>query len=203
MSVYALILVAIGVAMDAFGASISRGAASRHTPALKVAGLFGGLALIAPVAGWAIGAAFYDLIEAYDHWIAFCLLTAIGAKMIADALSSGKDRTVDSPLIRPRTRFLIVLVSAVATNVDAAIFGIVLPGLHVDIWAAAAIIGAATFIASFAGTHLGRLTGAAFGHRAEIFGGALLIAIGTKILIEHTLLAGGIEAAALQSPIFG
>lgn len=206
MSVQALILVAIGLAMDAFGASVSRGAAyGRLLPggALKIALLFGAFAMIAPVIGWAIGAAFYDLIEAYDHWIAFCLLSAIGIKMIADSRRDSESTSVG----KMQTRLLIVLVSAIATNVDAAVFGIALPGLRVDITIAAAIIGAATFIASYGGTHLGRITSVAFGHKAEILGGAILIAIGTKILLEHTVLANSTAAAvagaALQLPIFG
>ena len=204
MSLQALILVAIGLAMDAFGASVSRGATYGRQPpgnALKIAILFGAFAMIAPVIGWAVGAAFYDLIEAYDHWIAFCLLSAIGIKMIADSRGNSESKPAGSM----QTRVLIVLVSAIATNVDAAVFGIALPGLRVDIATAAAIIGTATFIASYGGTHLGRVTSIAFGHKAEILGGAILIAIGTKILIEHTMLAksAAVAETALQSPIFG
>jgi len=205
MSVQALILVAIGLAMDAFGASVSRGAAyGRLLPgvALKIALLFGAFALMAPVIGWAIGTAFYDLIEAYDHWVAFCLLSAISIKMIADSRSASESRTVG----KIQTRLLIVLVSAIATNVDAAVFGIALPGLRVDITIAAATIGATTFMASYGGTHLGRVTSVAFGHKAEILGGAILIAIGTKILLEHTVLArsaAAVAGTALQSSIFG
>lgn len=203
MSVQALILVATALAMVAFGASVSRGAAyGRLMPgaALKIALLFGGFALIAPIIGWAIGEAFYDLIEAYDHWIAFALLSAIGIKMIADSKSDSGSKTVG----RMQIRLLVVLVSAIATNVDAAVFGIALPGLRVDITTAAATIGAATFIASYSGTHLGRVTSVAFGHKAEILGGMILIAIGTKILLEYTVLAksAATAALALQSPIF-
>jgi manganese efflux pump family protein len=192
MSFQALILVAIGLSMDAFGASISRGTALGRLPlgrSVAIAGLFGLFALIAPVIGWALGLAFYDLIEAVDHWIAFCLLSAIGIKMIADARGGATGSTTGGAVGGVAARILIVLVSAIATNIDAAVVGIALPGLRVDIWSAAAIIGFATLLTSFAGLQLGRLTGAVFGHRAEIAGGLILIVIGTKILLEHTIWA--------------
>ena len=96
MSLQALILVAIGLSMDAFGASISRGSAVGRLPlgrSAAIAGLFGLFAVIAPVIGWSVGAAFYDLIEAVDHWIAFCLLSAIGIKMIVDARGGARGDT--------------------------------------------------------------------------------------------------------------
>jgi putative Mn2+ efflux pump MntP len=206
MSLQALILVAIGLSMDAFGASISRGAAFGRLPlgrSAAIAGLFGLFAVIAPVIGWAVGAAFYDLIEALDHWIAFCLLSAIGIKMIVDA----RGGTTDSAVGGAPIRILIVLVSAIATNIGATVVGIALPGLRVDIWSAAAIIGCATLLTSFVGLQIGRITGAAFGHRAEIAGGLILIAIGTKILLEHTILAKSVAAThfgvSFQNLVFG
>ncbi len=204
MSLQALILVAIGLSMDAFGASVSRGAAFGRMPvriALRTAGLFGLFATAAPVIGWTVGIAFYDLISALDHWIAFCLLSVIGGKMIVDARAGGEARDAAAVDVTP-SRLLIVLTAAVATNVDAAVVGIALPGLHVSLPMAAGIIGTVTFSASFIGIHIGRATGAAFGHRAEIAGGVILIAIGTKILIEHTLF-GGPQAVALQAAIIG
>lgn len=205
MTLQALILVALGLSMDAFGASISRGAALDRIPrsmAFRIAGLFGLFAVAAPVIGWAVGAAFYDLISALDHWIAFVLLSAIGIKMIVDAVRDDGMGN-DGPLDVTQIRLVIVLGAAIATNVDAAVVGVALPGLRVELPAAAGIIGFTTFGASFIGLYLGRLTGAAFGHRAEIAGGLILIAIGTRILIEHTLMHDPAGATALQFPIFG
>lgn len=187
MAFQALLLVAIGLSMDAFGASISRGALVRHhrlSIALWVASLFGGFAAVTPLIGWAIGIALLDLISALDHWIAFGLLSAVGTKMIIDAWSHR-----DSVAANTGLRILILLVSAIATNVDAGIFGITLPLMQVNLLVASATIGIVTFTASFAGLHIGRVSGAALGHKAEIFGGVILIVIGTKILIDHTLLA--------------
>lgn len=170
--------------MDAFGASISRGAligGLRHGAALRVAGLFGGFAATTPVIGWAVGIAFLDLIAAFDHWIAFGLLSAVGTKMIFDA--QAHHGGIASNTSR---RVLLLLASALATNVDAGIFGITLPIMQVNLVTASATIGLVTFIASFVGLYVGRATGAALGHKAEIAGGLILIAIGTKILLDHT-----------------
>lgn len=187
MTFQALLLVAIGLSMDAFGASISRGAVvrhHRHAIALGAASLFGIFAAVTPIIGWAIGIAFVDRIAAIDHWIAFGLLSAVGAKMIFDARAQRGHQATDKSL-----HVTVLLVSAVATNIDAAIFGITLPLMRVDLLAACAAIGAATFFAAFAGMTIGRATGAALGHKAEIFGGAILIAIGVKILLDHTYFA--------------
>ena len=187
MAFQALLLVAIGLSMDAFGASISRGALvgqHRLSIALWVASLFGCFAAVTPLVGWAIGIALLDLISALDHWIAFGLLSAVGTKMIFDAWSHR-----DSVAANTGLRILILLVSAIATNVDAGIFGITLPLMQVNLLVASATIGIVTFTASFVGLYIGRVSGAALGHKAEIFGGVILIMIGTKILIDHTYLA--------------
>lgn len=187
MSFHALLLVAIGLSMDAFGASVSRGAfvgKLRHGVALRIACLFGAFAAVTPVIGWAIGIALLDLIAAFDHWVAFGLLSAVGAKMIVDARSQRGGIANNANM-----RILILLISALATNIDAGIFGIMLPGMQVNVAVAAATIGAVTFAASFAGIYVGRATSAAWGYKAEIFGGVLLIVIGSKILVDHTLLA--------------
>lgn len=180
-------LVAIGLSMDAFGASVSRGALIgelRHGVTLRVACLFGGFAAATPVVGWAVGIAFLDLIAPFDHWIAFGLLSAVGAKMILDARARRGGIASNTSL-----RVLILVTSALATNIDAGIFGITLPIMQVNLVTASATIGLATFIASFAGLYVGRATGAALGHKAEIVGGLILILIGIKIVIDHTYLA--------------
>lgn len=173
--------------MDALGASVSRGALIgelRRGVALRTASLFGGFAAATPVVGWAVGLAFLDLIAAFDHWIAFGLLSAVGAKMIFDAQARRGGIASNTSL-----RVLILLTSALATNIDAGIFGITLPMMQIDLVTASVTIGLVTFIASFAGLYAGRATGAAFGHKAEIVGGLILILIGIKILLDHTYFA--------------
>jgi len=187
MTFHALLLVAIGLSMDAFGASISRGALvhqHRHSIALVTASMFGLFAATTPLIGWAIGIALLDLIAAFDHWIAFGLLSAVGAKMIYDAVARRESEPTTTGL-----RTLVLLVSAVATNIDAGIFGITLPMVQVNLLLASATVGATTFAASFVGMYVGHATGVALGHKAEIFGGVLLIGIGIKILLDHTYFA--------------
>ncbi len=183
MTLYALFLVALGLSMDAFGASISRGAVLKHAShndSFKVAAFFGGFATVTPLMGWAVGMAFYDVIAELDHWIAFVLLSAIGIKMIRDGLTDG-----ETPTKIQSYRLLILLTSALATSIDAAVVGVSLPFFRINIISAAAIIGAVTFLASYVGIVIGGLTGSAIGKRAEILGGVILIGIGSKILVEH------------------
>jgi len=188
----ALLILALGLSFDAFGASVSRGAAGGGaSPAmqLQIAGLFGVFATAAPVAGWAVGLAFYDLIASVDHWVAFVLLGGVGIHMIYEATHSGANRVGASPTAAtPGRRLAVLAASAFATSVDAGVVGISLPVLRVNILLAAGVIGTVTFVASLVGLRLGHAGGIAFGHKAEIAGGLVLIAIGAKILIEHLYL---------------
>lgn len=185
MTFATLILIALGLSMDAFGAAIGRGAAvGRHAglaDILKVGFLFGAFASLAPLIGWAIGNAFYTLIEAYDHWIAFALLTVVGLKMVRDGWVEA-----ETNMGAHGYRLLVIVIAAIATSVDAAAVGITLPSFHVNVLFAASVIGFVTFLASIAGSYLGRFVGQQIGRRAEVFGGILLIAIGVRIVIEHT-----------------
>ena len=174
--------------MDAFGASVSRGAALRSVPfvsALRISAVFGAFAAVTPALGWALGAAFIGVISAVDHWIAFILLAALGAKMIRDAL--GRD---DPAPVAAGIRLAVVAASALATSIDTGIFGVALPSLQVGLPEASATIGCVTFAAAFAGLKIGGVTGAVAGRRAEIAGGLLLVALGIKILLDHTVLSG-------------
>jgi putative Mn2+ efflux pump MntP len=189
MTLDALFLLALGLSFDAFGASVSRGAAGGAvTPALQlqIAGMFGVFATAAPVAGWAVGLAFYDLIASVDHWVAFVLLGGVGIHMIREATGSGANRSGTAPdPVTPGHRLAVLAASAFATSVDAGVVGISLPALRVNVVLAAGVIGTVTFVASLVGLRLGRAGGAAFGPKAEIAGGVILIAMGAKILVEH------------------
>lgn len=171
--------------MDAFGASVSRGAALARfgiALAVRISLVFGLFAATAPALGWLLGERFLDAASAVDHWIAFFLLTAVGAKMIRDAL-----RGTDSAPVAVGIRFTVIVVSAFATSVDSAVFGVTLPALQIGLMTASATIGIAAFVAAFAGLYVGRVTGDVAGRRAEIAGGILLIGIACKILADHTL----------------
>lgn len=171
--------------MDAFGASVGRGASvgphARLPDIFKAGCLFGIFAALAPLLGWVIGSAFYPLIEAYDHWIAFALLSVVGLKMVRDGWIDAETNIVEQSY-----RLLVIVIAAIATSIDAVAVGITLPTLRVNVLFAAAVIGSVTFLAAISGSFLGRFAGKQIGRRAEGLGGMILIAIGVRIVIEHT-----------------
>ncbi len=179
-----LLLIAVGLSMDAFAVSMCKGLSMRSfnkKNAAIVALFFGGFQALMPVIGWLLGRSFEKYITAYDHWIAFALLGVIGAKMIIEALrdEGGCEECGDA------LDYKELLVLAVATSIDALAVGITFAFLQVSILPAASLIGVTTFALSFAGAAIGCRFGAAYKNKAQILGGAVLIAIGVKILIEH------------------
>ena len=185
MSLITVILLGLALAMDAFAVSLSTGATMckmhlRH--ALRMAGFFGAFQAIMPIAGWSAGRLAADLIQAYDHWVAFFLLSIIGGKMIYEAVWGEKDE--DEEKKDPHNVYLL-LTLAVATSIDAAAVGISLSFLHVAIVLPSIIIGVITFFVSLLGTSIGCKAGSLFGSKIEILGGLVLIGIGAKILIQH------------------
>ncbi|MDO4303104.1 MAG: manganese efflux pump MntP family protein [Bacillota bacterium] len=183
MSLIELFLIAVGLSMDAFAVSVCKGLA---TPKLKtrhilLAGLwFGGFQALMPAIGYFLGSSFQKYITAFDHWIAFVLLSFIGGNMIYEALKKEEDTCNDSFSVK--TMFVL----AVATSIDALAVGItfaLLPG--VNIYAAVLFIGAVTFIFSGVGIKIGNIFGLKYKAKAEFAGGLILILIGIKILLEH------------------
>lgn len=183
MGLFELVVLAIGLAMDAFAVSICKGlSAKRIKPRhLLITGLyFGGFQALMPVIGYFLGIHFSRLIEQVDHWIAFLLLLIIGANMIRESFSKEEEISDDS--FGPRS----MLPMAVATSIDALAIGVTFAFLKVEIWTAVSLIGAVTFLISAVGVWIGRLVGMKFKSGAERFGGIVLILIGLKILLEHT-----------------
>lgn len=182
MDYLSILLIAVGLAMDAFAVAVCKGLAMRR-PGLRsvaVVGLWFGLfQALMPVIGYLLGSSFYSYIADYDHWIAFGLLALIGANMIREALSDEDEGVDDS------TGFRVMLVLAVATSIDALAVGISLAMTGDDIVTSAAVIGVVTFLISAAGVKVGSLFGDRFGRKAELAGGIVLIAIGLRILLEH------------------
>lgn len=178
----ALILLAFGLAADAFAVAITQGAAATDRPmraALVLAGAFGLAQAIAPLAGWALGQTFAGHIEHWDHWIAFGLLGVIGAKMIRDGLK---------PRAEPEeelSKGLALPMLALATSIDAAAAGVALPTLGAPILMSVLTIGLVTFGMCFAGVWIGRAGSRAVGPNAAILGGVVLIVIGAKVLVDH------------------
>lgn len=168
--------------MDAFAVSIANGMtvkSQRKRAALLTAVFFGGFQMLMPVIGWAIGLSLQSIIEGIDHWIAFGLLAFIGVKMIYEALKNDGEETEKTLKMR------MLLTLAVATSIDALMVGLSFAFLQTSILLPVAAIGIVTFSLSFAGFYFGGYLGKTFGHRIEILGGLILIAIGIKILVEH------------------
>lgn len=177
-----LLLIAIGLSMDAFAVSIGKGLA---TPRFRwrngvTCGLwFGGFQALMPLLGYLLGTTFSGYIQAIDHWIAFVLLSLIGGNMIREALSV-EDADVDSSY-----SVLRMLPLAVATSIDALAVGVTFAFLQVDIWVAVLQIGVTTCLLSIVGVRIGSVFGEKYAARAEIFGGVLLILMGARMLLEH------------------
>ena len=176
-----LLLIAVGLSMDAFAVSVCKGLSVKELKGRHVllAGLyFGGFQALMPVIGWLLGYRFESLITEIDHWIAFVLLALIGGNMIRESFSEDEELNDDFGV---KTMLLL----AVATSIDALAVGITFAFLSVRILPAAGAIGVTTFLLSMAGITVGRVFGARWKSRAELAGGVILILIGLKILLEH------------------
>jgi len=184
MSWLSLFAIAIALAMDAFAVAMVTGLAltpmtKRHV--FRLAFHFGLFQAMMPILGWAAGSAVHRYIASYDHWIAFGLLAFVGGKMIVSALAGAGETRVTND---PTSGWDLVLLS-VATSIDALAVGISLAVMRMEILLPALIIGVVAASLTTVGMVLGRRIGAAWGRRVEVLGGLVLIAIGTKILIEH------------------
>ena len=182
MSFLELLLVAVGLSMDAFAVAVCRGLEMRridYRQALLIAVFFGGFQALMPAVGYLLGAGFEHYISSFDHWIAFALLAFIGGKMIWEAVRGGEEEQPQELDLK------MLLMMAVATSIDALAVGITFAFLRMDILSSALTIGATTFLISFGGVAAGNRFGARYKQKAEIVGGVVLVLIGVKILLEH------------------
>ena len=185
MGIFELLLIGVGLSMDAFAAAVCKGLSMRkihYGRAAVIGGFFGGFQAAMPLIGWFLGKQFQSYITNFDHWVAFLLLAFIGIKMVVEAVRSG----LDAPAVqedRLQIRELVIL--ALATSIDALAVGITFAFLQINIWAAISIIGITTFILSFLGVMVGNRFGVRYKQKAEIAGGVILVLIGLKILLEH------------------
>jgi len=180
-----IIVIAVGLAMDAFAVSIVSGATYRQLHikhALRIALFFGGFQAFMPLIGSLAGLTLKEHIVDFDHWVAFGLLTIVGGKMIFEAFKIKEAEKKFDP-----TSLITLLALSVATSIDALAVGITLSLIATSIMEAVIIIGAVTFVLSYLGVAIGKRFGHFFESKIEIFGGIILIAIGVKILAEHTL----------------
>ena len=183
MDYVTLVLISVGLAMDAFAVSLCKGLAMKKPTIASIfiiAIWFGLFQAVMPVIGFVLGTAVIDLISDYDHWIAFGLLALIGGNMIREAFSDEDDSEGAD------ISFPTMLILAIATSIDALAVGVSLAMDDGNIAVSAAFIGVITFAISAAGVKLGSLFGNRFGKPAEIAGGAILILIGLRIVLEHT-----------------
>ena len=186
MGLIELLLLAIGLSMDAFAVAVCKGLA---TPQLKprhllIAGAwFGGFQALMPLIGFALGSAFEKYITSIDHWVAFILLGIIGFNMIKESREEEGEQDASFG-------FKAMLVLAIATSIDALAVGITFAFLKVNIILAVTLIGITTFIFSATGIKIGSVFGDKYKSKAEFFGGAVLMCLGLKILIEHLFFGG-------------
>ncbi|MEG0071684.1 MAG: manganese efflux pump MntP family protein [Raoultibacter sp.] len=192
MGLIEIVLIGIGLSMDAFAVAVCKGLGMRRLDmrqAVVIALFFGVFQALMPLIGFALGTQFEALIADFDHWIAFILLVAIGAKMLWDSFRSAEKECSQgcesSELKRPALDYKELFMLAVATSIDALAVGITFAFLQVDIVCAAIIIGVTTFTLALVGVVLGNRFGARYEKPATIVGGLVLIAIGCKILLEH------------------
>ena len=182
MGIIELIVLSVGLAMDAFAVAVCKGLSMskmKWKNACIVGMYFGGFQALMPLIGYLLGISFQNQIVSIDHWIAFILLAAIGINMIKEAISKDNEKQNDS------IKFKDMLILAVATSIDALAVGITFAFLKVNIWISITLIGIITFVISILGVKIGNIFGDKYEKKAEFAGGLILILLGVKILLEH------------------
>lgn len=185
MSPVNVIAVAFGLSMDAFAVAVAASVALRRVSGRQYFRLgfhFGLFQALMPIVGWLAGSTVSGYIEAWDHWVAFGLLSIIGAKMIGEAVAGRDPDAVGDP-----TRGLLLVALSVATSVDALAVGISFAMLDVRVWLPSLVIGLVAAGMTLIGLRIGSRLGSRFGKRMEILGGLVLVAIGVRILVTHLL----------------
>ncbi len=187
MGIVELLLIGVGLSMDAFAVSVCKGLNMRRVNKLHcfvIALFFGGFQALMPLIGWLLGRQFEQYITSVDYWIAFVLLAFLGGKMILEALKE-EEEEINKTESRLELKELFVL--AVATSIDALAMGITFAFLNVAIVPAISIIGCTTFVLSAAGVFIGNIFGSRYKNKAELAGGVILVLLGVKILVAHLM----------------
>lgn len=188
MGIIEIFMLAVGLSMDAFAVSICKGLCMKKATLKSQAicgAWFGGFQGLMPLIGFFLGTLFAEAIQAFDHWVAFALLGIIGVNMLKEAFSK---ETVDSCDVSGEADLSVktMFIMAVATSIDALAVGISLAMAgDVNIWLAVALIGIVTFLLSAIGVKVGNVFGSRYEKKAQFCGGAILILLGLKILLEH------------------
>lgn len=183
MGIVELVLIGVGLAMDAFAVSICKGLSMKkrinYKKALIVALYFGLFQGGMPLIGYLLGVSFEEIVLSIDHWIAFILLSVIGIGMIKESLGDEEESLND------KVDFKTMIILAIATSIDALAIGVTFAFLNVNIIFASLLICVITFVISYFGVVFGNKFGDKFGSKAELVGGIILILMGLKILLEH------------------
>ena len=190
MSVLDIFLLGVGLSMDAFAVAICKGLAMKKVnkkQMILIALFFGGFQALMPLVGWLVGSTFAKKIAAFDHWIAFVLLALIGGNMVIDAIKEWNQEDnveiIDSPI-----DFKELTLLAIATSIDALACGVTFSFYeNFNIIKAISIIGVTTFVISAGGVYVGNIFGDKYKAKAQLVGGIILIFLGIKILLEHTM----------------
>lgn len=196
MGIIELLLIAVGLSMDAFAVSIGNGLSmkkSRPKEAAAIAVSFGLFQALMPTAGYFLGSAFESVIKEFDHYIALIFLGFIGGKMIFDGIKELRQRKKGEgeKAKEFKLSFGALMIQAVATSIDALIVGVSFAALpDVNIWVAVSLIGVTTFIISLFGVFFGKKFGQLLGSKAEVLGGLILVGIGIKVFVEHMFFGG-------------
>jgi len=183
MDITLLLLIALGLAMDAFAVSISVGIVLKkvsYRQFFRLSFHFGLFQALMPITGWLAGLTVQKAIQHYDHWIAFGLLAFIGGKMIYEAFQNEEEEHKSDP-----TKGMSLVILSVATSIDALAVGFSLALLNISIWFPSLIIGIVALVMTLIGMNFGKYAGVLFGKRVSIVGGIILVIIGLKILGEH------------------
>ncbi|MBE6230825.1 MAG: manganese efflux pump [Bacteroidales bacterium] len=183
MGIVELLVIAVGVSMDAFAVSICKGLSVPHIKPVHVCktGLwFGGFQALMPLLGYFLGVSFTEFVSSIDHWLSLLLLGIIGANMIRESFHKDECCKFD-----PDFSFRTMLTMAVATSIDALAIGVTLAFLNVNIYYAVLIIGLTTALFSASGVMIGNMFGSRYKSKAEFAGGLILIVMGFKILFDH------------------
>ena len=187
MSPFAILILSLSMSADAFAAALARGASARPgwTGAIRGGLVFGVIEAITPLLGWALGRAAQGLVEQWDHWVAFVLLTIVGAHMIRNGLK-GEPHIEEEAAPSRKGGVMMLALTAVGTSIDAAAVGVGLAMIDVNILVIAAAIGVSTFVCTTIGLRMGGKAGETLGARVELVAGIALIGLGLGILGKHT-----------------
>ena len=189
MDIYSILLLSVGLAMDAFSVALVAGFGMgkvKLADSLKISGTFGLAHIIMPTVGWFLGSTVLELIQRWDHWIAFLLLAIVGGKMLREGLDENAEE-IDAKELLGMTSLLMF---TIAVSIDALAVGLSFSVQGLSIWVPSLYMGAGTLIFTFVGLNIGNRTGQRFGKRAQVFGGIVLILIGLRIVLAHMDLLG-------------